>query len=498
MTVQNDPKVFVLEEATIADIHQAMKQGILTCRSLTEMYLKRIEQFDQKGPALNAVILVNPRALEIADEMDAALKTKGLIGPLHGIPLLLKDNVDTGDMDTTGGSLSLKGFRPDDDAFITRNLKEAGALILAKVNLHEFAVWGESVSSILGQTLNPYDLTRTPGGSSGGTGAGLAANYGVVGIGTDTINSIRSPASACGLVGIRPTIGLVSRDGIIPYSFTQDTAGPLARTVADAVAVLDAIAGYDPSDAATAWSVGQVPETYTVNLNPQGLKGKRIGVLRSFFGGGPDHQEVNAAMEKCIAAMRGQGAEIVEVTDPIDSNYLVSEVSLHLHDLKDHLNSYLAVLGPKAQVHSLSDIIASGKYHPGIEDNIKKAEKLSTSTPEYRERLVKRSELQTQTMKLLADYRLDALVYPHQKRLAVPVGQTQIERNGVLGSVTGFPSIVVPGGFSSPSSSAPIGVPIGLEILGRPWSEPNLIQIAYAFEQATKFRRPPESTPSLA
>ncbi|NMC32457.1 MAG: amidase [Veillonellaceae bacterium] len=497
MTVQSDPNVFVLEEATIADIHRAMQQGILTCRSLTEKYLKRIEQFDQKGPALNAVILVNPRALEIADELDAAFKAKGFVGPLHGIPLLLKDNVDTGDMDTTAGSLSLKGFRPDDDAFITRKLKEAGALILAKVNLHEFAVWGESVSSILGQTLNPYDLTRTPGGSSGGTGAGLAANYGVVGIGTDTINSIRSPASACGLVGIRPTIGLVSRDGIVPYSFTQDTAGPLARTVADAVAVLDAIAGYDPSDAATAWSVGQIPGSYAANLNPQGLKGKRIGVLRSFFGTGPDHQEVNAAMEKCIAAMRGQGAEIVEVTDPIDSNYLVSEVSLHLHDLKDHLNSYLAVLGDKAQVHSLSDIIASGKYHPGIEDNIKKAEQLSTSTPEYRERLVKRSELQTQTMKLLADYRLDALVYPHQKRLAVPVGQTQIERNGVLGSVTGFPSIVVPGGFSAPTPSAPIGVPIGLEILGRPWSEPALIQIAYAFEQATKFRRPPESTPPL-
>ena len=498
MTVKNDPDVFVLEEATIADIHRAMQQGILSCRSLTEMYLKRIEEFDQKGPALNAVILVNPRALEIADEMDAALKTKGLVGPLHGIPLLLKDNVDTGDMDTTGGSLSLKGFRPDDDAFITRKLKEAGALILAKVNLHEFAVWGESVSSILGQTLNPYDLTRTPGGSSGGTGAGLAANYGVVGIGTDTINSIRSPASACGLVGIRPTIGLVSRDGIIPYSFTQDTAGPLARTVADAVTVLEAIAGYDPADAVTAWSVGQIPASYAENLDPQGLQGKRIGVLRSFFGTGPDHQEVNAAMAKCIEAMRVQGAEIIEVNDPIDSNYLVSEVSVHLYDLKDHLNSYLAVLGDKAQVHSLSDIIASGKYHKGIEDNIKKAEQLSTASPEYRERLMKRSELQTQTMKLLADYRLDALVYPHQKRLAVPVGQTQIERNGVLGSVTGFPSLVVPGGFSSPTASAPIGVPIGLEILGRPWSEPVLIQIAYAFEQATKFRRPPESTPSLA
>ena len=497
MTAGN-AEYFVLEEATIDEIHRAMRQGILTCRSLVEMYLKRIAEFDQKGPALNAVILINPRALEIADEMDVAFRQKGFVGPLHGIPLLLKDNVDTGDMDTTGGSLSLKGFRPEDDAFITKKLKAAGALILAKVNLHEFAIWGETASSILGQTLNPYDLTRTPGGSSGGTGAGLAANFGTVGIGSDTINSIRSPASACSLVGIRPTIGLVSRDGIIPYSLTQDTAGPITRTVADAVAVLDAIAGYDPDDAATAWSVGQIPETYAKYLDPKGLQGNRIGVLRSFFGMGPEHQEVNAAIEKCLEAMRAQGAEFVEVKDAIDANYLVSEVSVHLYDLKDHLNSYLSILGPKAEVHSLSDVIASGKYHPGIEANIKKAETLSTDSPEYRERLVKRAALQTQTMKLLADYKLEALVYPHQKRLVVPVGQTQIERNGVLGSVTGFPSIVVPGGFSAATESAPIGVPIGLEILGRPWSEPGLIQIAYSFEQATKFRRPPASTPSLS
>lgn len=498
MTQSSEKECFVLEEATIADIHQAMKKGTLTCRSLVEKYLARIEAYDKKGPTLNSVILVNPKALEIADEMDATFKKTGFVGPLHGIPVLLKDNVDTGDMPTTGGSLSLKGFRPDDDAFITKKLKQAGALILAKVNLHEFAVWGETASSLLGQTLNPYDLTRTPGGSSGGTGAGLAANFGTVGIGTDTINSIRSPASACSLVGIRPTIGAVSRDGIIPYSFTQDTAGPLARTMTDAVVTLDAIVGYDKADAATAWSVGQMPDTFVKYLDPKGLQGKRIGVLRSFFGTAEDHREVNAAMQKCIEAMEKAGATIVEVTDPIDSNYLVNEVSLHLHDLKDHLNMYLGVLGPKAQVHSLSDVIASGKYHPGIEANIKKAETLSTTTPEYRERLVKRTELQTQTMKLLADYEVDALIYPHQKRLVVPVGQTQIERNGVLGSVTGFPSIVVPGGFSAPTETAPVGVPIGLEILGRPWSESILIQIAYAFEQATKFRRFPALTPPLS
>ena len=488
---------FIVDEVTIADIHSAMEQGILTCRSLVEMYLKRIETFDKHGPALNTVILLNPRALEIADELDSIFKKQGLSGPLHGIPLLLKDNVDTADMDTTGGSVCLKGIRPEEDAFITKKLKKAGALILAKVNLHELAVWGESASSMLGQTLNPYDLTRTPGGSSGGTGAGVAANFGTAGLGTDSINSIRSPASACSLVGIRPTVGLVSRGGLIPYSFTQDTAGPIARTVTDAVVVLDAIVGYDPADAATAWSVGQVPETYTEYLDKLGLQGKRIGVLRSFFGAGPEHQTVNAVIGRCIDVMNENGGEIIEVSDPIDANCLLSEVSVHQYEFKDHLNSYLGKLGVSAQVHSLSDVIASGWYHPGIEANIKKAETLGTDLPEYRERLLKRAELQTRIMKLMADYKLDAVVYPHQKRLVVPVGQTQVERNGVLGAITGFPSIVVPGGFSTPTDSAPIGVPIGLEILGRPWSEPVLIQIAYAFEQAAKLRRPPISTPTL-
>lgn len=497
MSDMKENVAFCIEEATVSGIHDAMRRGELTCRRLVEMYLERIAAYDQQGPCLNAVILVNPNALELADELDKEFEKRGLVGPLHGIPVLLKDNVDTGDMPTTGGSLSLEGIIPPDDAFITKQLKAAGALVLAKVNLHEFAIWGESASSLLGQTLNPYDLSRTPGGSSGGTGAGIAANFGMVGIGTDTINSIRSPSSACSLVGIRPTIGLVSRDGIIPYSFTQDTAGPLTRSVADAVIVLDAICGFDRADAATAWSIGQIPETYTAYLDQNGLAGKRIGVLESFFGTKPEHEEVNAAIRHCIEAMRQCGAEIVEVSDSIDANYLVSEVSVHLYDLKDHLNYYLKDLGPEAQVHSLKDVIDSGKYHAGIEANIKTAEKLSTQMPEYRDRLIKRMDLQNQTMKLLADYDLDALVYPHQKRLVVPVGESQVERNGVLGSVTGFPSIVVPGGFSKPTEKAPIGVPIGLEILGRPWSEPVLIQIAYSFEQATQLRRSPISTPPL-
>ena len=274
---------FIMDEATISGIHDAMKKGTITCRILVEHYLKRIEAYDQKGPSLNSIICVNPKALEEADELDKKFREKGLTGPLHGIPVLLKDNVDTFDMPTTAGSKSLEGFYPDDDAFITKNFRNAGALILAKTNLHEFAIWGETISSIQGQTLNPYDLERTPGGSSGGTGAGIAANFGTVGIGTDTINSIRSPASANNLVGIRPTIGLVSRDGIVPYSFTQDTAGPITRTVEDGVRVLDVISGYDSSDDETAWGEGKKPDSYVRYLNNDGLKGKRIGVLESFF-----------------------------------------------------------------------------------------------------------------------------------------------------------------------------------------------------------------------
>ena len=488
-------EAFCLEEATIASVHKAMEEGRLTCRRLVEMYIERIEAYDKKGPALNSVILVNPKALEIANELDAKFKEAGFTGPLHGIPVLLKDNVDTADMPTTGGSLSLEGVIPRDDAFITRKLKETGAIILAKVNLHEFAVWGETVSSILGQTLNPYDLTRSPGGSSGGTGAGIAANFGMVGIGTDTINSIRSPSSACCLVGFRPTLGLISRDGIIPYSLTQDMAGPITRTVEDAVKVLDVIAGYDPEDAATAWAYGHKPETYTAFLDPDGLKRARIGVLRSFFGTGPEHVEVNAAINQSINKMEECGAVIVEIEEPIDANKLVSEVSVHLYDLKRDLDLYLADLGDRAPVNSLADVIASGKYHPGIEVNIKHASTLSTESVEYKDRLIKRARLQEQVMKLMADYELDVIVFPHQKRLVVPVGASQVERNGVLGSVTGFPAIVVPGGFSKPTESAPIGVPIGLEMLGRPWSEPTLIKIAYSFEQATKYRKPPVSTP---
>lgn len=495
--VNTDKKDFCLHEATIASVHNAMKSGELTCRKLVEMYLARINAYDRLGPALNSIIMINPKALEIADELDKRFKTSGLVGPLHGIPVLLKDNVDTGDMPTTAGSLSLEGVIPADDAFITKKLKQAGAIIIAKVNLHEFAVWGETASSILGQTLNPYDLTRTPGGSSGGTGAGISSNFGIIGIGTDTINSVRSPASACSLVGFRPTVGLVSRDGIVPYSMTQDTAGPIMRTVEDTAKVLDVIAGYDSDDPATAWSIGKIPETYTRFLNKEGLKGKRIGVLKSFFGDKEIHQEVNIVINNSLEEMRKNGVTIVSIEENIDADKLVKEISVHLYDLKAHLNIYLEDLGSRAKVSSLADVIASGKYHKGIEENIKFAETLDINSPEYNERLIKRMELRNLVMRIMAEYKLDAIVYPHQKRPVVRVGDAQVERNGVIGSVTGFPACVVPAGFTKPTDTAPIGVPVGMEILGREWDEPTLIEIAYAFEQVTGYRKVPVSVPCL-
>lgn len=484
-------------ETTVSGVHEAMLAGELTCHQLVEYYLKRIDAYDQKGPALNSLILVNPKAMQEADALDAMLQKGGLVGPLHGIPIILKDNVETFDMATTAGSLSLAGFVPRDDAYIVKKMRKAGALILAKSNLHEFAVWGETISSILGQTLNPYDLTRTPGGSSGGTGAAIAANLGLVGIGTDTINSVRSPCSANNLVGIRPTIGLVSRSGIVPYSSTQDTAGPICRTVADAVAVLDVIAGYDKSDDETAWCYGKIPETYTAFLNKDGLKGQRIGILESFFGKDDVHKEVNKCVCESIEILRANGAEMMPITEDINSGWLTSSVSVHMDELKDDLNIYLKGLPDYAPVHSVEEVMASGKYHPGIKDNLEKAMALGVGTPDYDKKLVLRAQTQTKTMKLMADYELDAIVYPHQQQLVCKVGGSQQQRNGVLCSVTGFPSIVVPAGFSTPSDEAFLGVPVGMEIIGRPWSEPTLIQIAYAFEQVSHLRRPPESTPEL-
>lgn len=482
---------FCLEDATISSVHKAMNNSELTCTQLIQMYIKRIEKYDKKGPNINSIITINPNVLKIADKLDNEFLQSGITKPLHGIPVLLKDNINTKDMPTTAGSVALKEVIPSDDAHITKKLKNAGAIILAKVNLHEFAIWGETISSVLGQTLNPYDLTRTPGGSSGGTSAGIAANFGIIGIGTDTINSVRSPASACSLIGLRPTIGLISRNGIVPYSLTQDTAGPIMRTVEDTAKVLDIISGYDSSDPITASSIGHIPKSYTSYLNKDGLRGKRIGILHSFFGKEKPHKEVNAVIFNALDNIKENGATLIDIEEYIDADELVNKVSVHLYEFKTHLNQYLKNLGPKSNVHSLQDIIKSGKYHPGIEETIKIAQTLDINSKEYNRRLKKQLETQKVIMEIMNKYNLDAIVYPHQKRPVVKIGKTQIDRNGVLGSVTGFPSIVMPAGFTDPTNTAPIGVPIGIEFLSKKWHEPMLIEIAYAFEQKINAHIPP-------
>lgn len=486
-------KAFNPIETTISEVHKAMQDGQVSCRELTEFYLEQIARLDQRGPRLNAIIEINPDALKEADELDRRFRECGLTGPLHGIPVLLKDNIQTAGLNTTAGSLSLKDFKPIEDAFIVKRLKAAGALVLAKTNLHEFAIWGETISSVLGQTLNPYDLTRTPGGSSGGTAAAVASNMGLIGIGTDTVNSVRSPASACCLVGIRPTMGLVSRSGIIPCSLTQDTAGPICRSVEDAVRTLDCIAVYDGTDAVTARGFRKHPASYTDSLKKDGIKGKRLGVLKSFFGSEPCNEAVNEIMRSALSKLEACGATIIYIEEIIDSQYLTDKVNVNMDDFKADLDAYLASLGGEVPMHSMAEIIASGKYHPGIEANLKRAMSLAVGTPGYNEKLICQDALKTRLLKLMADYNLDALVFPHQQQLVCKVGGAQKQRNGVLCAVTGFPSIVVPAGFAA-DENAPIGVPVGMEFVGRPFDEPVLIELAYGFEQAAQVRRPPEFT----
>jgi len=492
---------FQVMEASISDIHRAMVSGKLTCHNLVQQYLDRIKAYDQQGPAINAMLYVNPKALEQADAMDRAFRRRAKLKPLQCIPLVLKDLFDTADMPTTGGSLALKGMQPEKDAFTVGRLRENGALILGKTNLHELALTGLTVSSLGGQTKNPYELTRTPGGSSGGTGAALAANFATVGTGSDTVNSIRSPASANSLVGVRPTPGLISRAGVIPVSFTQDAVGPLTRTVADAAVMLDVMAGYDPDDPVTALGVGKVPATYTTFLDRNGLKGARIGVLRTLFGSGADHQEVNRVMANALEVLKEQGAVLVEVEDAaFDTGMLASDLDVQKWEYKYDLDNYLKTV-PNPPVHSLAELIATGNYHkPSLEKFLAAAEAEADglNDPEYKDRRVRIDDLRVRLGNALAKDNLVALVYPHQKRLPVMIGSpTQAERNGILASITGFPAITVPAGFSAATASAPIGVPVGIEFLGQPFSEPQLLKIAYSFEQATHARKPPQSTPPL-
>ncbi|WP_432262572.1 amidase family protein [Cupriavidus sp. TMH.W2] len=490
---------FSVVEATVASAHAAMRDGTLTARQLAGACLDRIAAYDQNGPALRSVLQINPKALDEAAHIDAvaARNPSQALAPLHGIPVLVKDNIECGGMETTAGAACLRGNLSTGDAFVIRRLREAGAIVLAKTNLHELASGGETVSTLSGQTLNPYDLTRTPGGSSGGTGAGIAASFGLLGIGTDGVNSIRSPASANNLVGLRPTMGLISRAGLVPCGLTQDTIGPITRTVADTALLLDVIAGYDPADPVTSEAAAHIPESYAASLDRDGLKGARIGVLRHFFGDQDVHRPVNAVMQEALAILAAQGAELVAIEDAISPDELLASTLVHHYEMERDLDAYLAGLPPGVPVRSMKDIIAAGSVHPSVAATLTTAVALSGREEEYRERLQRQQVLRQWLRDLMALHRLDALAFPHQRRLVVPVGESQAERNGVLASATGFPAIVIPAGFSAPDGNAPQGVPVGLELFGLPFTEPVLIRLAYAAEQALRARRPPHSTPAL-
>lgn len=488
----------VPDEASVRSLHAAFEARTLTCAQVVKHYLDRIDAYDDRGPALNAIITVNPRAPQTAAEMDRLDAAARARRPLHCVPVILKDNFHTAGMPTTGGSKTFATMQTPDDGFAVKRLREAGAIIIAKANLHELARSGTTISSLGGQTKNPYDLTRTPGGSSGGTGAAIAANFAVLGTGSDTGQSIRSPSSANSLVGVRPTRGLVSRAGVMPFSTTQDEIGPITRSVEDAARMLDVIAGYDPDDPITAFGQGHRAPSYAAALDAAALKGARLGLLTDFMGGDAIHAEVNRVVESAVKTMSAKGATIVRVSIPgLDA--LTRGLSLMTLEFKAAFDDYLAKLGPVAPVKSLAEFVAGGQFHESMRRGLEADLNVSDGmhSVDRAQMMARRELLRQAVMEVMAANRLDAIVYPHQKRLVVPIGEDQAERNGVLSNSTGFPAVTFPGGFSSPTSSAPIGVPVGLEVLGPEWSEATLLSLAYAFEQSTHARKAPPTTPPL-
>jgi amidase len=493
-------KPFELDEITVSDLQDGMKSGKFTAHSLVEKYSARIAEIDKQGPAINSVLELNPDALSIADAFDQERKTKGPRGPMHGVPVLIKDNIDTADrMMTTAGSLALVGSKPQRDSFVAQRLRSAGAVILGKTNLSEWANIRSSHSTSGwsgrgGLTKNPYALDRNPCGSSSGTGAGISANLCAVGIGTETDGSIVCPSSSNGLAGIKPTVGLVSRGGIIPISHSQDGAGPMCRTVRDAAILLGALTGVDPRDSATAGSQGKSFTDYSQFCDPNGLKGARIGVARKYFG---FSEAVDALMEQSLDAMKKQGATLV---DPADIETLgkfdESELLVFMYELKADLNSYLAGLGPNAPVRTLKDIIDFNDRNRQKEmpyfgqDLFLKAEAKGPLTEKaYIDALDKNHQLaRTEGIDATMDKNhLDAIVAP----TGGPAWLTDlVNGDHVAGgssnaaAVAGYPNINVTAGFIS-------GLPVGISFFGRAWSEPTLIRLAFAFEQTIKARQAP-------
>ena len=493
------PAPFVVEEATVAQIHDALRAGSLTCRSLVSTYLRRIEAFDKNGPAVNAIILVNPNALADADALDSRSRGGVPTAPLHCVPLIVKDNFETAGMQSSNGSLSLAGYVPANDAFLVTRVKEAGAIVLAKSNLAEWAFTPfETVSSILpGYTKNPYALDRVTAGSSGGTAAAVAASFGAAGLGSDTGNSIRGPASHQALVGIRSTMGLTSRAGVFPLNLLADIAGPMARSVEDAARIFQVIVGEDQDDPATAASRGRATPDYLAALKVDALRGARIGVLRQAFDTDTTDAEVRRVFTQALDDMRRAGATVVDpVVVPLEAVRRPPGMP-PCQGFKYDINGFFAARAGHMPMSSLAEVVKSGKFHPTVQRRLEQAEQGPANGPdtpscaaerEYRD-AVRRAVLRS-----MDNANVNALVYPtwsNPPRLIGDLNSPAGDNSQFFSPTTGFPAIQVPMGYTRGQ------LPAGLTIFGRPWAEATLIGYAYAYEQATHHRRPPASTPPL-
>lgn len=504
--LSHEPGPFEFEETTIAQLQDAMRSGRLTARSIAERYLARIAEIDQQGPAINSIIELNPDALALADRLDEERRSRGSRGPLHGIPVLIKDNIDTADrMTTTAGSLALAGCIAARDSFVAKQLRAAGAIILGKTNLSEWANFRSTRSTSGwsgrgGLTRNPYALDRNPCGSSSGSGVAVSANLCAVAIGTETDGSVVCPASANGIVGIKPTVGLIGRSGIIPIAHSQDTAGPMARTVSDAALLLGALAGTDPEDPATPGSDAKRHTEYSGFLDPDGLRGARIGVARNFFG---FHDQVDRLMNEAAGAMKRAGAVIVDPANIATAGkFDDSELEVLLYEFKTGLNNYLVNLGPQARVHSLQELIEFNERNRDREmpyfaqEILVQAQAKGPLTSRAYVAALKNNHLLSRTRGIdstMARHRLDALVAP----TGGPAWLTDLVNgdhfsggSSTPAAVAGYPNITVPAGQIS-------GLPVGISFFGSAWSEPTLIRIAYAYEQATKLRGPPRFLPRI-
>lgn len=495
--------MFDAREATIDTVHQALYSGLTTCREVVSSFLARIEAHNNRT---NAIITLNPNALSIADSMDEQLSAGNATGPLFCIPMLLKDNYDTMDMPTTGGNLALAKSQPTEDAPSVAAFKKAGAIILGKSNLHELALEGISVSSVGGQTINPYDSTRTPGGSSGGTGAAVASSFCVFGTGTDTVNSLRSPASANSLCSLRPSRGIVTRTGIIPISYTHDVIGPIGRTIKDVAVAFTvmATAGYDPADNATALPPVRNVD-YTATLSSTELGGLRIGVLNGFFNrtNSSEVTPVNNAMDAMMAKLQAEGVTLVPINETIyNATAIQAALDVQRYEYRELMDVYLQRPSLSGNhPNTLNDLYSrravngtGGEFLviPSQYEYVNTALISSTGNATYASRQQGIRNLTLAVLNTFAANNLDAIIYPEQKNLVVKIGSaSQSGRNGILAALTGTPVVTVPAGFSGPSSDSPIGVPIGVEILGRPYDEAKLLGIGYQIEQLLKVRRAP-------